>query len=154
MAVQTRSRLFDYFDSLCYVLVRQHIGMASVFTVIHTKGITFENLAPTRVFIKLLKGLTPTMPGSLFINCPSVSIILAREILAPNDRVNRIFSYFYNAEHLLPCLFFTLRDVFQQQHDSHRRYCNDDNCYKINNLCVSSKIIGQKTTHNLFSSLN
>src|SRR3972149_1367104 len=128
MAVQARPRLFDYFNSLRYILVRQHIGMTPVFPVIHTKGISFENLAPARVFIEFLKGLTPAMSGSLCINCPSVSIILTREILAPNDTVNRILSSFYNTKHLLFCLFFTLRDVFQQKNNSYCCRCDYDNC--------------------------
>src|SRR3972149_7746755 len=127
MAVQTRPRLFDYFDSLRRLLVRQHISMTPVFAVIYGKGIPFKNLAPTWVFFKFLKGLTPAMLGSLCINCPSIPIILTREILAPDNGVDCVFRYFYNAEHLLPCLFFTLRDILQQKHNTCRRSGDDNN---------------------------
>src|SRR3989339_1291325 len=128
MAVQTRPRLFDYFDSLRRLLVRQHISMPPVFAVIYGKGITFKNLAPTWVFFKFLEGLTPAMSGSLCINCPSIPIILTREILAPDNGVDCVFRYFYDSKHLLSCLFFSLRDVFQQKHNAYCCSRNNDNC--------------------------
>jgi hypothetical protein len=131
MAMQTGARLFDHFDAFGNILIREHVGMAPLFAIVHPKGIASKDCKPNGIFVQLLKGFTATMARAHRVHRTQIAIILARIILPPLGGINCLLAKFDHAKNILLGFFFAFVDILQQKHDASREQSDDQNCCPV-----------------------
>ena len=137
MAVQAGAGLLD--DRLAFGegLIREHVGMPSIFTKILRKGIPSPHGLQTHVLFEARLGdnrarvhlcrcaghsLTAAEPCTLLVYGAQIGIVLQRKVLAPERRITGLVVELDHPIERISGLLFALKDVDQQRCTSGRQH--------------------------------
>lgn len=120
MTMQTSSRLLELGDPFSLFLIFQHVGMATFFPIIHTKGIALEEDALAGILIELLKSFRASVFGAFDVDRAAIAVVLPGKISTPDGRIDSVLGHLRQLKDVLLRFLLAIRNVLQQQHDAKR----------------------------------
>ncbi len=141
VALHAGAGLLPLRDPLGLALVREHVGVPALLSVVDREGVPGEEHAPARVLVELLERLRPAEARALNVNRAQVPVVLARKVLPPLRRIQRALGEGRQPEARLPRLALPLPDVLPQQHDPRRAHAGDHGHEQVDQ-CASFAALG------------
>jgi hypothetical protein len=117
--MQAGAGLFFLLDALRVFLIDKHIRVPALLSIVEAERVAGIEMLEVFVLRELVDGIAAGVLRPHHVRRPDETIILTREILLPQFRVNGILGKIFELEIVLQCLVFSVLDVRQQVGDCH-----------------------------------